>query len=83
MVLSEVQRRLQYLDKMIGDTEVLRPLVEECLNNDPARRPTIEVVAERIKEMKSNKDDIKVQLPYASPQEKLVVMFYCSQMQKQ
>ena len=83
MVLSEVQRRLQYLDKMIGDTEVLRPLVEECLNNDPARRPTIEVVAERIKEMKPNKDEIKVELPYASPQEKLVVMFYCSQMQKQ
>ena len=49
---SEIERRHQYLDKMIGEAVVLRPLVEECLNNDPARRPTIEVVSERIKEIK-------------------------------
>ena len=63
--LSEVERRQQYLDKIIGEAEVLRPLVEECLNNDPARRPTIEVVSEIIKEMKQNYMDrhpeIKVQ----------------------
>ena len=48
MALSEVERRQQYLDKMIGETEVLRPLVEECLDYDPAVRPTIATVCERI-----------------------------------
>ena len=48
MALSEVQRRQQYLDKMIGEAEVLRPLVEECLDYDPAMRPTITTVCERI-----------------------------------
>ena len=48
MALSEVERRQQYLDKMIGEAEVLRPLVEECLDYDPAVRPTIATVSERI-----------------------------------
>ena len=52
--LSEVERRQQYLDKMIGEVKVLRPLVEECLNDDPTRRPTIEVVSKRIKEIKKD-----------------------------
>ena len=43
VALSEVERRQQYLDKMIGE---LRPLVEECLDDDPAVRPTIETVCE-------------------------------------
>ena len=49
VALSEVERRQQYLDKMIGEAEVLRPLVEECLDYDPAVRPTIATVCERIK----------------------------------
>ena len=44
VALSEVERRQQYLDKMTGDAEVLRPLVEECLDDDPAVRPTITAV---------------------------------------
>ena len=48
VALSEVERRQQYLDKMIGESEVLRPLVEECLDDDPAVRPTIATVCERI-----------------------------------
>ena len=48
MALSEVERRQQYLDKMIGEAEVLRPLVEECMDYDPAVRPTIATVCERI-----------------------------------
>ena len=48
MALSEVERRQQYLAKMIGEAEVLRPLVEECLDYDPAVRPTIATVCERI-----------------------------------
>ena len=53
-VFSEVDRRRRYLDKVVGEVAVLRPLLEECLNNDPARRPPIEVVSERIKEIKIN-----------------------------
>ena len=52
IALSEVECRQQYLDKMIGEAEVLRPLVEECLDNDPAVRPTIAVVSTRIQENK-------------------------------
>ena len=48
VALSEVERRQQYLDKMIGEAEVLRSLVEECLDDDPAVRPTIATVCERI-----------------------------------
>ena len=48
VALSEVKRRQQYLDKMIGETEVLRPLVEECLDDDPAVRPTIAIICVRI-----------------------------------
>ena len=53
MALSEVERRQQYLDKMIGEAEVLRPLVEECLDDDPARRPTAGIVSERINQAKT------------------------------
>jgi len=45
---SEVERRQQYLDKMIGEVEVLRQLVKECLDYDPAVRPTMAAVCERI-----------------------------------
>ena len=48
VALSEVERRQQYLDKMIGEAEVFRPLVEECLDDDPAVRPPIAIVCERI-----------------------------------
>ena len=48
IALSEVERRQQHLDKMIGEAEVLRSLVEECLDYDPAVRPIIATVCERI-----------------------------------
>ena len=48
VALSEVERRQQYLDRMIGEAEALRQLVEECLDDDPAVRPTIATVCERI-----------------------------------
>ena len=48
VALSEVEHRQQYLDKMTGEAEVLKPLVEECLDYDPAVRPTITAVCERI-----------------------------------
>ena len=49
VALSEVERRQQYLDKLRGETAVLMPLVEECLDDDPAVRPTIATVCERIR----------------------------------
>jgi len=48
VALLEVERRQQYLDKMRGEAELLRQLVEECLDDDPAVRPTIKTVCERI-----------------------------------
>ena len=38
---SEVERRQEHLDKMRGEAEMLRPLVEACLDNDPVKRPSI------------------------------------------
>ena len=55
VALSEVERRQQYLDKMRGgEAEVLRPLVEECLDDDAAMRPNITVVCEKIQVSKDN-----------------------------
>ena len=49
---TEVQRRQEYLDKMTGEAEVLRPLVEACLHSDPVKRPSILELSEKIKPMK-------------------------------
>jgi len=48
VALSEVERRKQYLDKVRGEAEILKPLVEECLDDDPAVRPSITAVCDRI-----------------------------------
>jgi len=48
IALSEIERHQQNLDKLTGEAEILRPLVEECLDDDPAVRPTITAVCERI-----------------------------------
>ena len=49
---SEVERRQEHLDKMTGEAEVLRPLVEACLDNDPVKRPLILELSEKIKPLK-------------------------------
>ena len=49
---SEAERRQEYLAKMAGEAEVLRPLVESCLDNDPVKRPSIKELSERIKPLK-------------------------------
>ena len=48
VALSEIERRQEYLDKMTGEAEVLRSLVEECLDYDPVVRPSITTVCERV-----------------------------------
>ena len=49
---TEVQRRREHLNKMRGEAEVLRPLVEACLDNDPVKRPSIVELSEKIKPLK-------------------------------
>ena len=48
MCFSQVEHRHQYLDKLRVEVKVLRPLLEECLDDDPAVRPTMAAVCERI-----------------------------------
>ena len=45
---SEVERRQEHLDKMRGEAEMLRPMVEACLDNDPVKRPSILELSMRI-----------------------------------
>ena len=49
---SEVERRQEHLDKITGEAEVLRPLVEACLHNDPMKRPSILQLSAEIKPLK-------------------------------
>ena len=45
VALSEVERRQQYLNKMTGKATKLRKVVEECLDDDPDKRPSIQDVS--------------------------------------
>ena len=49
--LSEVERRQPYLE-VKGIPSDLRPLVEQCLDNQPSKRPQISDVSEKINRMK-------------------------------
>ena len=46
---SEVERRQEYLDEMTGDLKAFKPLVESCLSNNPAVRPTMPAVSRALK----------------------------------
>ena len=51
--LSEVERRQQYLDELTGqEAEVLKPLIKDCLNNNPTMRPSVFDLSSKIKPMK-------------------------------
>jgi len=39
--LCEAERRKEYLDKLIGEAEVVKSMIENCLCDDPDMRPTI------------------------------------------
>jgi len=52
ITLSEVERRLQYLDMMTGSDADLKPLVMSCLEDDPELRPTAADTSEKVKMMK-------------------------------
>ena len=51
-VVSEVQRRQQYLDKMTGGAADLKPLVISCLDDIPKSRPPVAEVSMTIKRAK-------------------------------
>ena len=49
---SEVQRRSKYfnnLESQLDEKSPMLRLIEECLNNDPQRRPTAEEVAQKLR----------------------------------
>ena len=52
VALSEVERRHQYLDKIDGNATVLRAMVEQCLDDDPDGRPSIQMVSSIIQPLK-------------------------------
>ena len=58
ITVTEVTRRQQYLNKMLGDTADLKPLVTSCLDDNPSNRPLIEQVSAEIKKLKNAKCDI-------------------------
>jgi len=42
VALSETERRQKYLNKMTGETAVLKEMVQQCLSDNPKRRPPIQ-----------------------------------------
>ena len=52
VVLSEVHRRQEHIDKMSGAPVDLQSLVKQCLADDSGIRPPISDVSERMKRMK-------------------------------
>ena len=46
--VSEVERRRGYLDKITGGMKLLQPLIEDCLSNDPKKRPTMEDILRKV-----------------------------------
>ena len=53
VVLTELQRRQQYLDEMIGVYKDLKSLVVSCLDDNPKNRPLVAEVLLEIKRIKN------------------------------
>jgi len=54
-ILSEVERRQQYIDMMSKSDADLKPLIVSCLEDDPLLRPHMPTISEMIKKMKEEK----------------------------
>ena len=52
LALTEAERRRQYLDKMVDNAAGLRKMVEQCLDDDPNKRPSIQEVSTVIKPLR-------------------------------
>ena len=59
--LLETERRQKHLKKMTGVGVALKPLVEQCLDCDPARRPKITSVCETIRSIKGTHAEKPIQ----------------------
>ena len=57
VVLTEVERRQRYVDKMTGNAEEMKPLVLSCLDENPIMRPVIAKVLEEVKDLKCHCQD--------------------------
>ena len=54
VALSEAERRQKYLDRMTGEAVRLRKIVEQCLDDEPDERPSIQEVSTIIEPLKVN-----------------------------
>ena len=54
IALLETERRQKHLARMTGPGKALKPLVEQCLDCDPALRPKITIVCKRIQVTKDS-----------------------------
>ena len=52
IAFTEMQRRQKHLNKMTGGMEVLKPHIDSCLNNNPAKRPSMAALTETLKSLK-------------------------------
>ena len=52
ILLSEVERRQQYIDMMTGGNADLKPVVMSCLEDDPKLRSSANDISERLKKTK-------------------------------
>ena len=52
VALSEAERRQKYLGKMTGKAATLKKMVEQCLDDEPDKRPSIQEVSTVIKPLK-------------------------------
>ena len=52
VLLTEVERRQQYIDMMSGGDAGLKSLVMSCLEDDPKLRPSMTDISERLRKMK-------------------------------
>ena len=77
---TEVQRRQQYLDAMRGEAEEMRPLVKECLDDDPSVRPTIAAVCESIQ---ASKNCYMNESPHLCPQDIITLYHQVEQLRNE
>ena len=47
--VSEVERRRRYLEKIAEEMKLLKPLIEDCLSDDPGKRPTMKNVLDKVR----------------------------------